>query len=55
MKLKILAEDQYIISAIMCDDCCPIEDAFTRSDSNYEKNYIGLLDMLDRAAKCGLQ
>lgn len=55
MKLKILAEDQYIISAIMCDDCCPIEDSFTRSDSNYEKNYIGLLDMLDRAAKCGLQ
>lgn len=55
MKLKILAEDQYIISAIMSDDLCPIEDSFTRSDSNYKKNYIGLLDMLGRAAKSGLQ
>jgi hypothetical protein len=56
MKLKILVEDQYIISAIMDGDSCPIEDwSLLKENSNYNRTYLGLIDMLQRAAKDGLQ
>lgn len=55
MKVKILAEGQYIISAIMDGDRCPVEDAIISDDPAYESQMLGLLDMLNRAAAGGLR
>lgn len=55
MKVKILTEGQYIISAIMDGDRCPVEDALLSDDPAHESQKLGLLDMLERAAEGGLQ
>jgi hypothetical protein len=55
MKLKILAEDKYVISAIMDGDACPVEDALLEDDPAYGSYSVGLLDMLERVAKVGFE
>lgn len=55
MKTKILAEGQYIVSSIMKNDTCPIEDSPLSTDSTFSRNYAGLMDVLERVAREGLQ
>jgi len=53
MKIKILIEDQYTISAVMNGDRCPVHDVLVNGFPNYEANSNGLLDMITRIAKNG--
>lgn len=55
MKIKILVENQYIISGIMKDDRCLVEDFLSGSNSAYASSRSGLLDMIDRVANNGFQ
>lgn len=55
MKLKILVEGKYIVSAVMDGDVCPVEDALLDEDPAYESYSVGLLDMLERVAMDGFQ
>lgn len=55
MKLKILVESRYIVSAIMNGDECPVQDALLEENSAYDSYTIGLLDMLERVGENGFQ
>jgi len=55
MKIKILIEGQYTVSAIMDGDTCPVQDALLGDDPAYESYSLGLLDMLSRVAEGGLR
>ena len=55
MKTKILAEGQYIVSSILKDDVCPIEDSPLSADQNFCRYHDGLMDVIERIARDGLQ
>lgn len=55
MRLKVLFEDQYTISAVMDDGACVVENALLSVDPQYGSYCDGLLDLLERAAEGGLQ
>ena len=55
MKLKILVEGRYIVSAIMNGDACPVEDALLDEDPAYESYRSGLLNMLERVGEDGFK
>lgn len=53
MRIKILAEDRYIVSAIMDGDECQVEQSLCSPNAEFEAYSDGLLDMLERTAKSG--
>lgn len=53
MKVKVLAEHQYRILAVVEGEACPAEDFLVLSD-NYERSRQGLLSMLQAVAELGL-
>lgn len=58
MKTKVLAEGQYVVSSIIKDgedEACPIEDSPLSRDSTFCRSHAGLMDVIERIAKDGLQ
>jgi hypothetical protein len=54
VRVKILFEGQFIVSSILKNGKCPIEDSQLGCDSTFSRYYIGLMDVLERVAENGL-
>lgn len=55
MRIKILVEGEYVISAVMDGDTCAVEDVLLSGDTAIEGYCVGFLHMLEIVSKEGFK